>query len=262
MNPDGSSSTSPPRVSPLALDLHNHSTFSDGQLTPDEIAAVGRARGLVLGLADHALLHGRLRSAADFAMYYASADRHGLLRGLEVDLGVPLTWPLRVLKEADYLIGSLHGVEISGRYHPFIDYFNHRLGLEAGYEPPAAFADRVRLLNASLAAFKKGLDDWPISILGHCTLLPGVESEIPMDWAEALIRLAVDRGVAIEISGLWRVPTEDFLRRALELGATFSFGSDGHTRGTVGEIAHCLEMVEKLAIPAGRLLVPKGRRRC
>lgn len=251
----------PPEPSPFAYDLHNHSTFSDGQLAPDGVAAVGKAKGLAVGLADHALLHGQLRSAADFAIYYAAADRNGLFRGLEIDLGVPLTWPLRVLEQADYLIGSLHGLELDGRYHPFIEYFNHRLGLQDRYEPPAAFADRVRFLDAALAAFKKGLDDWPIAILGHCTLLPVVEREVPPDWAEAFIKLAVDRGVAIEISGLWRVPREDFLQRAIELGATFSFGSDGHTRGTVGEIDYCREMAEKLGLPAGRMYVPKGKRR-
>ena len=217
-------STIAPEASPFSYDLHNHSTFSDGQLAPDAVAAVGKAKGLVVGLADHALRHGKLRSAADFAMYYATADRHQLLRGLEVDLGIPLIWPVRVLQEADYLIGSLHGLTLDGQEHPFIEYFNHRLGVRDHYEPPAAFADRPRFLEACLAAFKKGLDDWPIAIIGHCTLLPGVERDLPTDWVDALIRLAVDHGAAIEISGLWRVPDESFLRRALDLGATFSFG--------------------------------------
>lgn len=250
-----------PEPSPFAYDLHNHSTFSDGQLSPDGVAAVGKAKGLVIGLADHALMHGRLRSAADFAMYYAAADRNRLLRGLEVDLGVPLTWPIRVLEEADYVIGSLHGLTLDGQEHPFIEYFNHRLGFRDHYEPPAAFADRNRFLDACLAAFRKGLDDWPINILGHCTLLPGVAGDLPVDWIDTLIRLAVDRGVAIEISGLWRVPDATFLRRALELGATFSFGSDGHTRETVGEIGYCREMAEQLDLPAGRLFIPEPKRR-
>ncbi len=254
-------STTPPEASPFTYDLHNHSTFSDGQLTPDGVAAVAKAKGLVMGLTDHALMHGKLRSAADFTMYYAAADRNLLLRGLEVDLGIPLTWPVRVLQEADYLIGSLHGLTLDGRDHPFIEYFNYRLGLQDRYELPAAFADRARFLDACLAAFKKGLDDWPITIVGHCTLLPGVERDLPADWVDALIRLAVDHGAAIEISGLWHVPDESFLRRALELGATFSFGSDGHTRGTVGEIGYCREMAERLDLPAGRLFIPKPNRR-
>ncbi|HEY3316311.1 MAG TPA: PHP domain-containing protein [Bacillota bacterium] len=243
------------------LDLHNHSNFSDGQMPPEGVAQALAAKGLRGGLADHALVHGRLRSAADFALYYAAADRNVLLRGLEVDLGIPLTWPIRVLEEADYLIGSLHGLTIGGEYHSLINYFNHRLGYNPEYQPSPALADRPRVLDAALAAFRQGLDDWPINILGHCTLLPSLEDEVPVDWAEAVIRLAVERGVAIEISGLWRLPSEAFLERALELGATFSVGSDGHTKGTHGQVGYCLEMIQRLGIPSGRLFAPTPRRR-
>lgn len=243
-----------------ALDLHNHSNFSDGQLPPEAVAQTLAAQGLRGGLADHALIHGRLRTAADFALYYAAADRSGLYRGLEVDLGVPLTWPLRVLDEADYLIGSLHALIIGGEEHSLINYFNHRLGYKPDYRPDPVLANRDRLLEAALAAFRQGLDDWPIDILGHCTLLPGLEDDVPEDWAEALIGLAVQRGAAIEISGLWRLPGEVFLRRALERGATFSLGSDGHTKGTYGEIAYCREMIRRVGIPAERMFTPGPRR--
>ncbi len=252
---------SPAPVPPApAYDLHNHSSFSDGTLTPEGVAAVAASRGLRAGLADHALAHGRLRTAADFALYYAAARRNGLFGGLEVDLGVPLTWPLRVVETADYIIGSLHGLHLGGEYHEFIEYFNHRLGVNREYQPPAAFADRDRFLDAALAAFREGLVTLPVRILGHCTLLPRWERELPDDFIDALVRLAVEGGVAIEISGLWRVPDERFLRRALELGATFSFGSDGHTQGTVGRIDYCLEMVGRLGIPTERLYVPAARR--
>ncbi len=71
----------------MRIDLHLHSTFSDGTRTPEELALLGKQRGLrVMSLTDHDTVSGIPR-------FLRGCRRHGLrgLAGVELSAEAPYT---------------------------------------------------------------------------------------------------------------------------------------------------------------------------
>ena len=139
-----------------------------------------------------------------------------------------------------YVIGSLHTVPLPQGVVSAVRYLNWRAGLYPAYTPSPAEIDRPGLL--------RGLADQPgghrpavaLTVLGHFSLLPdhanpaggfdlSAESQpdaVAAAWLDEVIALCRRFEIAIELNSKSRVPPEGFVRRALELGATFSLGSD------------------------------------
>lgn len=81
----------------LVADLHNHTTFSDGDYTPEELVDKAKALGLkVVGVTDHDTLGGLKRAIA-----HAKA-----IGGIEVFPGVEIS--LRFLRKDIGFVGTLH----------------------------------------------------------------------------------------------------------------------------------------------------------
>lgn len=67
------------------IDLHFHSTFSDGSCSPEELAALGATAGLTaMALTDHDTAEGVPR-------FLSAAESHGIrcVSGVELSLGIP-----------------------------------------------------------------------------------------------------------------------------------------------------------------------------
>ena len=248
----------------LVADLHLHSTFSDGYVPPAEIAQIMAAKGYRFGLTDHAFYRPMDNPAAMRAYLDAVSGLPGpgCARGFEVDFGRPWPWPADVLERTDYLIGSLHSLDLDEGFLHFGPFFNYRAGLAAEYRPTLPLGDGRRFLELCLAAIRHSLARQKVQIFGHCTLLPVVadpghpDEYLPRWWQEEIIGLAIDSGAAIEISGAWRVPHPEFIQLAVEMGATFSMGSDGHVRRQIGDLEYPLAMVERFGLSPERLYLP------
>jgi histidinol phosphatase-like PHP family hydrolase len=77
-----------------------------------------------------------------------------------------------------------------------------------------------------------------------------------LDWENAVLNLCNRHGVALEISGFWRLPNMDMLRRAKAMGLSFSMGSDCHEAKDVGVLDYCLRAVEELGLQEEDFFVP------
>lgn len=100
----------------------------------------------------------------------------------------------------------------------------------------------------------------PIDILANGTYLPGVlEKEFDALWTEKRMRNVIDAavkyGVAIEISGSFKLPKPAFLKMAKGHGAKFSFGSNGR-KERVGMIQYSQEMAQALKLKPPDLFTP------
>ena len=274
---------------PLHIDWHCHSTWSDGRATIASLAAQGRARRITLGISDHGLSDNRrLCSQQQIDAYLAALSRYPVLRGLEIsvgDLGQPGAKPPPAgqaplpgldpdqgcpvdLGRLDYLIASLHSVYIKeGRVHA-TRYHNYRAGLYPGYKRSLASYQRRAFFDTWLSQLEATARRWRVTILGHFCLLPELaradasyvleEDPVPdkeaAEFLDATIQLCIRHRIAIEINSKSRVPHAFFLDRALELGATFSLGSDAHRLSAAGNVTFSRQMVERLGIPTSRLL--------
>jgi DNA polymerase (family 10) len=158
----------------------------------------------------------------------AFGGRFHIFKGIESDI-LPdgsLDYPDAVLRRFDFIIGSIHG--------------QFRLDLEAQTE---------RLVRAASNPF--------VTIIGHMTgrqLLrrPGYELDI-----ERVLRACAEHGVAVEVNGNpWRLDLDwRWLRRALELGCTFSINPDAHSTGEiVSSTRWGLAIARKSGMPADRVI--------
>jgi DNA polymerase (family 10) len=137
-----------------------------------------------------------------------------------------LDYPDEVLRHFDFIIGSIHG--------------QFRLAPEAQTE---------RLVRAASNPF--------VTIIGHMTgrqLLrrPGYEFEI-----ERVLRACAEHGVGVEVNGNpWRLDLDwRWLRRALELGCTFSINPDAHSTGEIASSTRWgLAIARKGGMPADRVV--------
>jgi histidinol phosphatase-like PHP family hydrolase len=248
---------------PLHQDLHIHSTFSDGRMTPAEIAARAASQGFSAGLADHCLFYGPKTTEA-FRQYMDAVSPLGLYIGLEIDLGRAVDLPSFVVQELDYIIGSVHHFALAEGQVLFSPYFKARR-YGTPYEFPEELGDPRESLEAIGELIVTRLETDPVDILGHATVLPccvplGDEEAFGRDWNARVIRATVKNRVAIEISGLWRAPHREFLEMAVDAGAEFALGSDAHDEKGLFDIEYPIRMVTELGIPEPRLFVPHRRK--
>ena len=252
--------TSPAPETWRPIDCHAHTTLSDGSLAPAELVDVVRARGVRPSISDH--ISTDVRGAVD--SLDALHGYLGVIEALAVARGGEFCWhcglwrdlPPDLAARFTHRIGSLHAIHLpDGR---LVHAFQPRL--PAGLEADA-------YMDAHVATLERFAREMPVDILAHPTLLPIAYRERPLEelWTEPRETRAVEAlyaaGIAFEISNRYR-PHERFVRRAAERGVRLSLGSDGHSRGQVGDIAWPLALARALGVRDEELYDPwvHGRR--
>ena len=216
------------------FDHHIHTDRSDGR-----VSLADRALSVAIrphGVSDHYPWPGGMQDDDDILRYLDDAARLGLQVGIEYDLGIARPLLPSTHKALDYVIGSVHQVNVGGRieYSPAGSFLKGRGG--TGYSEAARFRDpdlQRKVLEQHLELVRVGILHRGIDIVGHPTLSPlaalgDPEDAYPVEWQERLIALCVENGVALEINEAYGVPHREFLVRAHIRGARFAIGSDTH----------------------------------
>jgi DNA polymerase (family 10) len=201
--------------SAIRMDLHMHSTWSDGRASIREMADAARRLGYrLIAITDHSayvpvtngLDAARLRAqaaeiAALNAEYEAAGDEFRILRGVEVDI-LPdgdLALADDVLAELDIVVASPH---VSLRQSP----------------------------EEATARLVRAIQNPHVDIIGHPTgRLIGQREGLPID-IDAVAAAAAAHDTLLEVnSGPDRLDLDaPLVRRARELGARLSINSDAH----------------------------------
>jgi histidinol-phosphatase (PHP family) len=242
----------------LPPDLHIHTAYCEHATgTMEEMVQSAVAGGLSeIGFADHfpypegydpPAPHCVIPSMEAFENYAADVRRlqsaHSgrirILFGAEVDYldTHPGIQAERLSRFGfDYVIGSVHivrGVAIDYREETLAPHLGALGGVEGLW---AAYWDDVR---------RMALEGW-CHVLGHLDLprkfCVSAAGGGRSDGAEAVLRLAAERGLAVELNtgGFARAcdrtqyPSLPILKRAAELGVDIAFGSDAHAAGDAG----------------------------
>lgn len=265
----------------LSIDWHSHSFFSDGRATHDAMIAEASRHGVVLGLSDHILMDNRrLRSVEDLTGYITSLSALPVIVGAEVSVGdvsdeARIAVASGVLDEFDYLIASLHQVDVPQGRVTSAAYLNWRFGMYPRYVPTVAEYDRRDYFDEWLRMLAVTLATMPVRILGHFALFPeqadatGISpaaidptsdpepDRLAREWLDATIDLCVRHDVAIELNSKSRVPHRQFIERAAERGARFSLGSDAHHLERAGDIGFGRAILHELGVGTDRVLSGK-----
>jgi histidinol phosphatase-like PHP family hydrolase len=233
-------------------DLHIHSTHSDGELTVAEIARLARKRGVTVAIADHLSPYHMLFDDDAFDAYEKDVRDNGLLLSAEYCVGEAIPVGRERVERLDFLIGGLHAARDGTGDKVFF------------------WSDKdVKDLNAFMGNYFARIEETfrnePIDIIAHPTYLPvRLMDRYDEIWTENRIRrlaeAAVDRDVALEISGRWEVPTPRALKICMDADVTFSTGSDAHHKNDLFDLEYPYRVIEDLGITEDRLFVPAKRR--
>lgn len=105
------------------------------------------------------------------------------------------------------------------------------------------------------------LEREPVDLWVNPTFLPGsIAGDYAKLWTPArmqrVIEAAVRRGVAIEINDRFRLPSADFVRRAKQAGAKFSFGTNNGGKDDLGQLDYCVAIVRECGLEWQDMWVP------
>ncbi len=209
------------------MDLHIHSTYSDGNAEIHEIARKARERGMkVIAIADHSMDHPR-------GLNERKARRREVeIRTAEEKIGI------RILDAVECAI--LENGEILLPDHDFelvIASIHSHLSVRE-------VCRRVKLC----------IEKNDVHIIGHLHAgMFSVDSSIS-EFDLEIVDAAKESGVAIEINSYHMSPPESFLRLCSGKEILYSFGSDAHNLSMVGKIDFSIRMA-KIYLRDGRNIV-------
>ena len=236
------------------LDCHAQTTFSDGDLTVEELVDRARARGVSPSASDHmaTYMQTALRTVEEIREYLDALEPHPILRSGEFCWHDAL-WrdlPEDVVRRFTHRIGSLHAIWLPGG--ELIYAFSRRF--PAGLSPDA-------YMDAHVDNLERLAREMPVDILAHPTLLPlslrshSLEELWTEEREERAVTALAAHGIAFEVSNRYRAH-ERFVRRAREHGVRLSLGSDGHSVDQVADVEWPLALTRALEVPDEELYDP------
>jgi len=248
------------------LDCHNHTAeWSDGRQSVEEILARAKEEGVRVGLSDHAGLGDFLNTNDKLLAYADFLSQYPVARGVEIDLGRSILVAPDVRKKFDYVIGSVHGLELNGVRLGFAPLIKWLKGGFPEYNPGAVIKDWDLFFNAHLALLEKEFLEQKYDILGHCTMLPALaraktpEEAFPEWWEEKLVILLQMNNVTMELSNRWLTPYDRLMKKAVDAGLTFSVGSDGHDVTKTCVLDYPKKMMAKYGVKEDRIFTVKRK---
>ncbi len=230
----------------IIKDLHTHTQFSDGRLTPAEVFSIAKAKGYQVGISDHCGEGSfQINSDDQFIRYLQALERLPVFRSAELDLGTEIGVSQHLLGKCDYLIGGVHSIGD-------LNFFDSQARL------PASQA----IIEQMLDLIETKAQQYRFQILAHPGLLPSklrpeAGKILDKKWSQRLVELALKYGFALEISSRWELPSYETVHMALDAGLIFSLGSDGHNRESVCLLDYSLQIFEKLKLKEENLFQPK-----
>jgi hypothetical protein len=231
------------------VDLHAH---LKGGLTLEQALALSRETGMFLGVAVNCGKGFPVQTEAEAAVFLDSMKGRAAFVGMQAE---GREWVSMFSKDTralfDYVFtDAMTWTSPAGK--------RMRLWMPEEVEigPDAeAFMD---LLVSKIVGI---LETEPIDVYANPTFLPAViAARYDALWTEArmakVVDAAVKSGVAIEINGRYKIPSERFLRLAKAKGAKFTFGTNNTGAADFGDWSYPLAMQKALALTWKDMFVP------
>lgn len=242
-------------------DLHTHTNMSDARFPIEDLVSVEREQGHILGVSDHLFCCG-IYTLNDVKNYIEILQQYPVYRGAEVNMEHRFNLPDNLDDQLDYIIASVHSMpDGRGGFVPLNAYFSKRSGHTDHYEKNYSSDMNRYYLAYIVQMMEKTFSTQRVNILGHATVMPPCDelygTNFLTQWEDAVIALCKKHEIALEISGLWRAPGVDMLRRAHEQGLKFSMGSDCHSPIQIGDLAYVEKMIDELGLQQEDFFVPK-----
>jgi histidinol phosphatase-like PHP family hydrolase len=228
------------------VDFHVH---VEGATTIEHVLQLARERGMKAGIAEHGGVGEGMKTDEDMRKYLARWAGKPVYRGMQ---GGGLTWSKMFSKE---VIAQLDYVLSDALEFPDKDGRIVRL-----WTPAALITDEQDFMDRYVAFNLQVMNEEPIDILANATFLPDdIVHDYSTLWSdermEKVIETAHKHSIAIEISGLYKIPSKKFILKAKAAGIKFSFGSNTHGE-EVGMVGYGIQMAKECGLTSTNMFTP------
>jgi len=228
------------------VDFHVH---VEGGTTIEHVLQLARQRGVKVGVAEHGGVGEGMKTDEDMRRYLARWAGKPVYRGMQ---GGGLTWSKMFAKEMlvqlDYVLSdALIFPEKNGR-------------LVELWTPAAVITDAQDFMERYVAFNLQVMNVEPIDILANATFLPDdIVHDYGTLWTEERMEKVIETArrhtIAIEISGLYKIPSKKFILKAKAAGIKFSFGSNTHGED-VGRVEYGIQMAKECGLTERHMFTP------
>jgi len=213
------------------FNFHTHTLYSDGECLASGIAEAAEASGLTaVAITDHGpeLSVGISPGKIPLMLQDIEAAREDanipVLAGMEanvVNASGAIDLDEEIMKKLDILVIGLHTLGGAPTQEELAkNYF-------------LAVTNAMRRQRADVVAHPFRL---------HSYLAPYLSPEE----IDEFVKLAAEKGIAIEINSKYRVPDEELLRACLREGVKLSIGTDAHTVAEVGMVDWQMAVLKRI----------------
>jgi histidinol phosphatase-like PHP family hydrolase len=230
------------------VDYHVH---VEGATTVEHVLALAHARGVKVGIAEHGGTFEGAKTDEDLLKFLKRWEKYPVYRGMQGD---GLTWPKMFSKE---VLAKLDYILADAMIMPQPD------GKVVLIWTPAAYITddkEEEWMERYVAHNLRVMNEQPIDILANATYLPDdIVHNYSVLWTdermEKVIETARKYSIAIEISGLYKIPSRKFILKAKSAGVKFSFGSNTHGE-EVGMVGYGVQMAHECGLTAKNMFTP------
>jgi putative hydrolase len=223
------------------FDFHTHTLYSDGECIASGIAEAAEARGLAaVAITDHGPELSVGIDPAKIPLMFRDIESARpdanipVLAGMEanvVNVDGAIDLDDEVIKKIDILVIGLHTLGGASQEELAKNYF-------------LAIMNAMKNNRVDVVAHPFRL---------HSNLAPYLSPED----IDEFVKLAAEKGIAIEINSKYRVPSEEFLRICLKEGVKLSIGTDAHTVAEVGMVDWQMAVLKRIGASEDDLILNK-----
>jgi len=257
----------------ITADYHTHTRYSDGKGSIEDNVLAAISKGLKkIAISDHGFNHigigMKLKDIDKIRIEIDRLNKH--YPSIEVLLGVEAN-PIGLNGEIDVPYNLIHRFDlISVGYHRAVTPFTIKDAWQLFFKNrlnAIVRNDRHELSQMNTQAMINAIERNPVSIITH----PGAKAQIDI---RLLAKHAAKKNVALEInphhdvyltrkdSALRKTTSYqqispknvEYVKIALEEGASFVINSDAHTPGEVGNFDIALKIADLAGVPVNRII--------
>jgi histidinol phosphatase-like PHP family hydrolase len=239
----------PALVAGLSFPVVDYHVHAEDGTPPERLLALARERGIKIGIAQHGGIQEGMKNDEDMRQFLARWAGQPVYRGMQGDgLAWPKMFSKGMIAQLDYVIAdAMIFPEKDGR-------------LVELWTPAAKIADPEDFMERYVAYNLRVMEEQPIDILASASFLPeALVIDYNRLWTdqrmERVIETARRLGVALEISGLYHIPSKKFILKAKRAGVKFSFGSNSRGRD-LGNIAYSIRMARECGLTSRDIFTP------
>ena len=246
---DLNSTVAPPKPSFPVADYHVHLSNT---LTIDQALALGKERGVQVGIVEHPGPGFAINTDADLRRYIDTLRKYPVHVGLQpVYPGWSESFSKPLLDELDYVL--MDAITLPNPDGTSLALWQ----IDTHVDDEEAFMSRY------MQFIEQVLTTEPIDIFGWPTFLPvPIAREYTRLWTrqriDRIIDLAKAKKIAIEINEVAHVPDENFITRAKRAGLKFTFGTDSRNNQAT-HFYYCYQMARKSGLTEEDMFVVKAK---